>query len=92
MEFESNTPPSDREIALADAPRLSIQPVHIDRLPEATSIDRSRRNDRTFEFERETTTETAIQSSHPHHRTAIIAGVACAVLFCSVIMLLYLAQ
>lgn len=78
MEFEKNAPTTAQDIALADAARVTLQPMHGDIKPDsitstAIATDATRES---FEFETESTAPAAMSSSkltdHPHHTMAII--------------------
>lgn len=94
MEFEHDKPATAKDIALADAPKVTLQPYHDVDIPPVIS-DRSHRNEGSFEFETETTDAAALTaqaSRHPHHQTALIAAVVTIVTFGTTLLVLYLTR
>jgi|GEM_PF-2069590 len=95
MEFERNKPTTAEDIALADAPRVTIQPMDANVAPDLAMVPgignlEARRN---FEFETESTTAQALSSSGrrpSHHYLAILVGLLTVVVFGGAIALLYL--
>ncbi|MES2875966.1 MAG: hypothetical protein V4678_00690 [Patescibacteria group bacterium] len=83
MEFEKNTPASAQDIALADTPKVTLQPVSSNVRAEAVMNNYSHQNEAAFEFETESTGTPAAASttSHSHHKVALISAVLCATLF-----------
>lgn len=86
MEFEKDKQASDEEIALADAPHMSVNPAHGDIQPNVANIPNAARPDnRNFEFETESTAELAMSSAgdkpQPHHRTALVLALLTVLLF-----------
>lgn len=83
MEFEKNIPATAEEIALADAPKLTLQPNNADIAPEPLNSNHSHQNEAAFAFESETTdpaNSLAPQANHSHATAALVA-IGCAVLF-----------
>jgi len=102
MEFETNKPTSSQDIALADAPHVTVEPLH-EVTPDLTNADLTnapaignKEADRTFGFEAESTEAAALsdtnRTAHPHHRLAAVIGLATALAFGAVIYLLYSAR
>lgn len=92
MEFEHDKPASAADIALADAPKVTLQPYH-DMQVDSVISDRSHRNEGSFEFESESTTAAALTAqatTHPHHQMAIIAAVFTVIVFGLLIFALFL--
>lgn len=83
MEFEKNKPTTAADIALADAPKVTLQPVHGDIHAEATNMNYSHQGEANFKFESESTDATAdtLNRSHPHHRIALIIAIVTAIVF-----------
>jgi len=97
MEFETNKPTSSQDIALADAPHVTVEPLH-EVTPDLTNAPAigNKEADRTFGFEAESTEAAALsdtnRTAHPHHRLAAVIGLATALAFGAVIYLLYSAR
>lgn len=91
MEFERNTPATAQDIALADSPKVTLQPVHGEVRVESTATNYAHQNEAIFEFESEATDAAAAQQpgTSSHHVTAIITAVAIAVIFGGGLSLLY---
>jgi hypothetical protein len=91
MEFEHDKPATAQDIALADAPKVTLQPYH-DVQADSVVADRSHRNEGSFEFESESTDAAALtaQSSTQPHRTALLAAIGTVVAF-GVVLLVMLA-
>lgn len=86
MEFEKDKPASAEEIALADAPHMSVNPAHSDIQPNAANVPSAARPDnRNFEFETESTAELAMSNAggkrQSHHRNALVLALLTVVLF-----------
>lgn len=98
MEFERNTPTTAQDIALADTPRLLLDPLHSDVHADLSNAPRLQNGDvaRTFEFETESTavaaTSSAKNSSAAHHRTAALLGAGTALLFIAGVVILYVVR
>ena len=94
MEFEHDKPASAADIALADAPKVTLQPYHDVQVDPVIS-DRSHRNEGSFEFESESTTAAALTAqatAHPHHHTALLVAVLTVVVFGLCLLMLYLTR
>lgn len=97
MEFEKNTPATAEDIALADAPRLTLEPVNGDVKADQFNSVRTFSTE-TFEFDTESTTPeahdgNAVSSTpepHPHRMTALLAAIGCVVIFGSLITIVFL--
>lgn len=86
MEFEDNRPATTEEIALANAPRLTLKPTHSDVAPEPLNTTLPRQDEPNFAFDAESTQQviTAEPQAEPRaqtHKTALIVSVGCALLF-----------
>ncbi len=83
MEFEKNIPATAEEIALADAPKLTLQPNNADIAPEPLNSNHSHLNEATFAFESEKTdpASNATPQVNHSHLTATLVAIGCAVLF-----------
>lgn len=97
MEFERNAPTTAQDVALADAPRLSLNPLHGDVRADLSSAPRLGSASATQPFEFETESTAAAAKSHTsgstsHHRTAALLGAATALLFISGLIVLYLVR
>ncbi len=97
MEFERNAPTTAQDVALADTPRLSLDPLHTDIQADLSNAPHLANDEaaRTFEFETESTAAAAksrTDGSTSHHRTAALLGAATALLFISSIVVLYLVR
>jgi len=91
MEFEHDKPATATDIALADAPKVTLQPYH-DVQTDPVITDRSHRNEGSFAFESESTSAAALTaqaSAHPHHRTALIASLLTVIVFGLALAILY---
>lgn len=82
MEFEKNAPATAEEIALANAPKITVQPLSNNITPGLLNTNRSHANEATFVFEAETT-ETQVNdgTEKPTHTVAIVIAGACALCF-----------
>lgn len=95
MEFEKNAPTTAQDEALADAPHVTLQPVHgevkadFSNTPAITGDETKR----TFDFETESTAAAAVSNgrsaSHPHRLTAILLAIVIALLFAGGLYVLY---
>ena len=86
MEFEKNKPTTAQDIALADAPKVTLKPVHSDVAPEPLSTSYGQHNDNTFSFERDSTANTTDRAStkHPHHSLAAAIAIYAAAVFAGI--------
>ena len=83
MEFERNTPATPQDIALADAPKVTLQPLNTEIHAESVQNNYSHNNEATFEFETEKTDGESVATNqrHPHTHIAAITSLACACVF-----------
>jgi hypothetical protein len=94
MEFEHDTPATAKDIALADAPKVTLQPYH-DVQVDSVVADRSHRNEGSFEFETESTDAAALSaqtSNLSHHHTALVAAIGTVVVFGAILLVLFMAR
>jgi hypothetical protein len=92
MEFEHDKPATATDIALADAPKVTLQPQH-DVQTDPVIRDRSHRNEGSFEFETESTSAAALtaqSSEHPHRHTALFVAFGTVIIFGLALAGLYL--
>lgn len=94
MEFEKNKPATAEDIALADTPKVTLQPVHGEIRTEPINNNYTHENEATFKFEAESTDAAALapdssSTGRSHHRMAVIVSLATAVVFGLVLFGLY---
>lgn len=89
MEFEKAKPATAQQVALADAPLMTVQPVHADVRPDVPNTNYTHQNEAVFEFESETTDQAAFRAgtAHPHHMTGIIVAATTASLFGGILLI-----
>jgi hypothetical protein len=97
MEFEKNKPITADDIAMANAPHVTLEPAHGDIRPDVANIPNVARPDnRTFKFETESTAEIAAAApsgvKHQHHSLALIFAIVTVVIFVAVLALLYVVR
>jgi hypothetical protein len=95
MEFEKNRPTTAQDIALAEIPHVTVEPAHRDIRPDVSNSPHMARPDnRNFEFETESTAQTALTtatpSAHPHRNFALLVTIVTVVLFAAALAVLYL--
>ena len=94
MEFETNDEPSNEAVALAQAPKVMLQPIHsIEAAPMSAQHDPA--VERTFDFERETTTAMTAVPAHDdttNHKTALAVAALCALVFVAILLILFIAR
>lgn len=90
MEFGKSTKVSAEDVALADAPRVALQPVHRDIRSQTPTVQDSEVVS-GFAFEQESTAEAAIvkPAKHPHHSTAVIVSICVTAVFVGAIAFFY---
>ena len=93
MEFERNAPTTAEDLALADTPKVTIQPAHeLEAMP--VIADRSHRTDGSFPFETESTAPAALTSSElnsrAHHRLALTVSTVIVLVFFAAVVSLFL--
>lgn len=94
MEFEKNKPATAEDIALADTPKVTLQPVHGEIRTEPINNNYTHQNEASFKFEAESTDAAALaagsgSAGHPRHGMAVIVSLATAVVFGLVLFGLY---
>jgi hypothetical protein len=95
MEFEKNKPATAQDMALADTPRVTLEPAHGDVRPDTPNVPNAARPDnRNFEFETESTADAALStgtvSHQSHHRFALVLTIITVLLFAAALAVLYL--
>ena len=85
MEFEKNKPTTAQDIALADAQKVTLQPLHVDVAVEPISSHIYQQADATFAFEHEATVDTQRSRvgsiTRSHHLLAFVSAATTAVIF-----------
>jgi hypothetical protein len=92
MEFEKNTAPTAEDIALADAPKVTVQPLHAE-IP-IDPVTYHYQQEKTFTFESEKTDGTKWRSKfgqHQHHFAAV-TSIGIVVVFAASLSILYLSR
>jgi len=96
MEFEKDKPATAEDIALANVPRVKLEPAHDGLRPDIGNSPNaaSRPDNRNFEFETESTADAAMadttRSRHPHHSVALVLTILTVVLFLAALAVLYI--
>ncbi len=99
MEFEKNAPVTAEDVALADAPRLNLQPMHGEVKAEQIDTPHSAQVG-TFAFDAESTsadTDTSPEAApasdaHPHKATALLVATGCVVVFGGLVAFVYFSR
>lgn len=86
MEFEKNKPVTAEDIALADAPKVTLQPTHAEVKAEPVNSNYTHENEATFAFETESTPTPVTSANehptnHPHRKIAAVAATAIVFVF-----------
>ena len=85
MEFEKNKQTTAQDIALADAQKVTLVPVHSEIIPEPLSANYGRLNDGPVNFELESTEHIGdAPSKHPHHSLAAAIAIYVAAVFAGI--------
>ena len=93
MEFEKNTPATDAQIALAETPRLTVQPQHVNlKIDQAEHGFSQTPGSLTFEVETTSALSPATTptNSHPHKLFAFAVAALSACLFAGALTFAYL--
>lgn len=94
MEFEHDTPASAKDIALADAPKVTLQPYN-DVQVDSFVADRSHQAEGSFAFETETTdaaAQSAKTAAPSHHNTALAAAIGTVIVFAVALLALMMTR
>lgn len=85
MEFEKNKPTTAQDIALADAQKVTLSPLHSEVAPEPLSTTYAHQGDGNFGFERESTASTSdSESKHPHRSLAAAIAIYVSAVFAGI--------